>query len=246
MFSIHDRQIPGQAFFTYRRSLARGSRSRTARAIATRTGRPENPGAQPKAIHSGEYAGEFELLGLRPALRNVQIERGAGILRKQGPGFRLCAHRIGDRQVIQEGFVGPLARLVSHGGIGQVRRRAEAGRCGRVAEMIEDLPDDRRARADCDDFHRPTALRTEQRIDLVDLPNQARPRSVDLQGCSRAFSGYRFRPFGFAEETVLPAVTPCPIGVPTVEERGLLVGVRDVGTHLIQEVQGIEHPEVRR
>lgn len=137
MFSIHDRQIPGQAFFTYRRSLARGSRSRTARAIATRTGRPENPGAQPKAIHSGEYAGEFELLGLRPALRNVQIERGAGILRKQGPGFRLCAHRIGDRQVIQEGFVGPLARLVSRWALGPIGGRPEAGRDGGEAQKIE-------------------------------------------------------------------------------------------------------------
>jgi hypothetical protein len=27
--------------------------------------------------------------------------------------------------------------------------------------------------------------------------------------------------------------------------RGLLVGVRDVGAHLGQEVQGIEYPEVR-
>jgi len=31
------------------------------------------------------------------------------------------------------------------------------------------------------------------------------------------------------------AVAPCPIGVPAVKERGLLVRFRDVGTHLAQD-----------
>ena len=44
---------------------------------------------------------------------------------------------------------------------------------------------------------------------------------------------------------MLLAVASRAIGVPAIEERGLLVGVRDVGIHLGQEVQGIEHPEVR-
>jgi hypothetical protein len=69
-----------------------------------------------------------------------------GDARRDGRVHRpwLCEHWIADGEVIEEGFVGPLARLVGRGGIGRVSRRGEAGRCGREAEMIEDLPDDRR------------------------------------------------------------------------------------------------------
>ncbi len=42
---------------------------------------------------------------------------------------------------VKERFVGPLARLMSGQGIGRIRWRAKAGRCGGEAQVIEDLPD---------------------------------------------------------------------------------------------------------
>ena len=47
--------------------------------------------------------------------------------------------------------------------------------------MGEDLPDDRRAFDNGNDLHCPAAARIEQRIDLVHLPNEPRPRSAHLQ-----------------------------------------------------------------
>ena len=41
-------------------------------------------------------------------------------MEQTGPRPQLCEHRIGDGQVVKEGFVGPLARLVSGQGIGSV------------------------------------------------------------------------------------------------------------------------------
>ncbi len=79
---------------------------------------------------------------------------------------------MGDGEVIKERFVRPFP--------GRVWWRAKAGRCGRKAQVIEDLPDDRWALNHGDHLHRAPATRTEQRIDLVDLTNQARPRSADL------------------------------------------------------------------
>ncbi len=93
------------------------------------------------------------------------------------------AGRIGDGQVMQSGFAasaaervgGPLARRVPRGGIGRVRRRAEAWRGGREAEIIEELPDDRRALNHDDHLHRAPAVGTEERIRLVDLAEEAGP-----------------------------------------------------------------------
>jgi hypothetical protein len=65
---------------------------------------------------------------------------------------------------------------------------------------------------------------------------EAGPRAADLLGCSSRFIGDRRRPFGFPEQAVPPAVPPGPIGVPAVEERGLLVRIGDLGAHLGQEV----------
>jgi len=111
--------------------------------------------------------------------------------------------------------------------------------------MIENLPDDRGALDHGDDLHRPAAPRTEQRINLVDLTDQTRPRATDFQRRPRLPIGSWFLHAGLLEEAVSLAIPPGPVGVPAIEERGLLVGVRDVGAHLGQEVQGIEHPKVR-
>jgi hypothetical protein len=89
--------------------------------------------------------------------------------------------------------------------------------------VLEDLPDDRRTPV-CrvgtgrlnhgNDFHGSAAMGTEQRIDLVDLTNQARPsrlsstqaRSADLQGRPGNRAGDWVRRFGFREEPVPLAV----------------------------------------
>jgi hypothetical protein len=52
------------------------------------------------------------------------------------------------------------------------------------------------------------------------------------------------RRFGFREEAGLLAVASRPIGVPSIEERRLLVRIGDVGAHLGKKIQRIEHPEV--
>jgi hypothetical protein len=110
-------------------------------------------------------------------------------VRDEAPRPPLRDQRIGDGKVVKERFVGLLARLVSGQVIGRVGWRAGAGRCGGEAQVGEDLPDDRRTLDDGDDFHRPAALGTEQRIDLVDLADQARPRSAHLQGSPIALIG---------------------------------------------------------
>jgi hypothetical protein len=56
-------------------------------------------------------------------------------------------------------------------------------------------------------------------------------------------SGGCVRPAGVAEESVLLPIASRPMGVPAIEDRRLLVRVRDVGAHLGEEVQGIEHAE---
>lgn len=48
--------------------------------------------------------------------------------------------------------------------------------------MGEDLPDDRRPLDHGEDFQTPAILGKEQRIDLIDLADQARLRSTNLQG----------------------------------------------------------------
>ena len=161
-----------------------------------------------------------------------------GKIRRDRPAHRprLEDKGIREEEVVKEGFVGPLARLLSGQGIWWVGWRAELASCGGEAQVIEDLPDDGRALDHGDHLHRAPAMRTEERIDLVDVTNQARPRAADLQGCSSGFIGDRFCPFGLPEQAVPPAVTACPpvcvhrtgrIGVPAIEERGLLVGIRD-------------------
>ena len=55
----------------------------------------ENPGVQPRTVRHGECGGEFELLAQRPASREVRIERGARIIRKQRPGLLPKATKTG-------------------------------------------------------------------------------------------------------------------------------------------------------
>ena len=52
-------------------------------------------------------------------------------------------HRIEDREVVNERFVGPFAGRVSRQAIGLVGGRAEAGGCGGEAQVGKDLPEDR-------------------------------------------------------------------------------------------------------
>jgi len=54
----------------------------------------------------------------------------------RAPAFRQ-AIRMGDGKVLEEGFLGRLARLVSRGDIGRASRRAKVGCCGGEVEMIE-------------------------------------------------------------------------------------------------------------
>jgi hypothetical protein len=52
------------------------------------------------------------------------------------------------------------------------------------------------------------------------------------------------RRLGVPEEPVLLTIPTRAIGVPAVEEGGLLVRIGDAGAHPGEEVQGIEDPEV--
>jgi hypothetical protein len=96
--------------------------------------------------------------------------------------------------------------------------------------VLEDLLDDRRAVDQGDDFHSPAAMGTEQRIDLVDLTNQARPRSEDLQARPMVRARDWVRRFGIREQPVLLAVALRAIGVPLLEKCWGLTGLSDVGT----------------
>jgi len=90
---------------------------------------------------------------------------GEGDATQGKPAPRPRLEKKGIRQeVVKDRFVGPLARLLSGQGIGRVGWRAEMRRCGGETQVIEDLPDDRWALNHGDDFHRPAALGTEQRI----------------------------------------------------------------------------------
>jgi len=106
--------------------------------------------------------------------------------------------------------------------------------------MIEDLPDDRRPLDPGDHLHRAAAARTQEGIDLVHLPDEAGPGAADLTGRPIVRAGDWVRRLGFREEPVPLAVAPHPIGVPAIEEHGLLVRIRDVGTHLGEEVPYVE------
>jgi hypothetical protein len=93
--------------------------------------------------------------------------------------------------------------------------------------------------------HCAPAAGAEERIHLIDLADEASPGAADLQGCPMVRAREWVRRSGFREEPVLPAVAPRPVRVPAIEERGLLVDIGDLGGHLRQEVQRVEHPEVR-
>ncbi len=124
----------------------------------------------------------------RPARAVKRQTAGAALARggagQASPGaFRSRHHRIGDGEVIEAGFVGPVAGgviRVTPGGIGG---RPEAEGYGGEPQMVQDLPDNRGALDDGDDLHRAPAARTDQRIHLVDLADQARPGPPSLQRC---------------------------------------------------------------
>ena len=132
------------------------------------------------------------------------------------PRPRLSEHRIRDGEVVKERFVGPLSRLVSRLAPG---RPTEARRSGGEAKMVEDLPDHRRPLDHGEDLHRSPAARTDQRIHLVDLADQAGPGSPGLQRRPSAPLGGGGGQVHVPEEPVLLAVAPRPIRVPTVDCR---------------------------
>jgi len=70
------------------------------------------------------------------------------------------------------------------------------------AQMFEDIPDDQWVFDAADDPHGPLTL-TDQRIDLVDLPYQARPAPPE-----RLFVSQRFEDAGNA--VVAPVLQPFP------------------------------------
>ncbi len=150
---------------------------------------------------------------------------------------RLRHHRIGEREVVKDGFIRPLTRRVRRQAPGQLGRRPEFRGDGGEPQMLQDLSNDCRAFDHGDDLHGPAAARTDQRVHVIDLADQAGPGSANLQGRSSAFGANRFRPFGFPPQAVALAIAPRPIGVPAIEEGGLLVGVGDVGAMLDQEAR---------
>lgn len=111
--------------------------------------------------------------------------------------------------------------------------------------MIEDRPADRRPLGHGDPPHRGLAAGAEGRVHLIDLADEASPGAADRQGRPLVRARDWVRRFGFREQAVPPAVAPRPVRVPAIEERGLLVDIGDLGGHLRQEVQRVEHAEVR-
>jgi hypothetical protein len=94
----------------------------------------------------------------------------AGLGRTGPRACRSLHHRISDGKGIEERFVGPLARAVSHLPSGRIRWRAEArGHAGK-AQMVQDPPDNCGALDDGDDPHGLTAARMLSRVEEEDLP----------------------------------------------------------------------------
>ncbi len=83
-----------------------------------------------------------------------------------------------------------------------------------------DLPDHRGALDDGDDLHRAPAARADQRIHLVDLADQARPRSPSYQWRLRVPFGGWLRRGSRPEEPVPLPIAPRPIGRPARMRRG--------------------------
>ena len=79
--------------------------------------------------------------------------------------------------------------------------------------MVEDLPDGCRAFDHGNDLHGPAAARTEQRIRLVDLADQAHPGSPGFQGRPSVPFGGWLRRGSRPEEPVPLPIAPRPIGV---------------------------------
>ena len=67
--------------------------------------------------------------------------RGPRLGQTRPSALRLCGRRIGDREVVQERFVGPLTGVVTRQAVGLVGGRTEARRSGGEAQVLEDLPD---------------------------------------------------------------------------------------------------------
>ena len=105
---------------------------------------------------------------------------GSPVGTDEAPRPPLHDQGIGDGKVVKERFVGPLAGRVGRQAIGRVGWRAEAWRYGGESEMIEDLPDARRPLDHGDHLHRGPAARTQERIDLVHLPDEACPGAADV------------------------------------------------------------------
>jgi hypothetical protein len=142
-----------------------------------------------------------------------------------------------------ERFVRPVARLVTRQAIGRVGWRSEAGRSGGEAQVLEDLADHGGLFDHGDDPHGPSTPRTDQRIHLVDLADQAGPGPADFQRRSPLHHGGPH--LGVPQEALLLPIAAGSIRIPSVRECGLLVGIGDVSGYFGEEVQGIEHPEVR-
>ena len=131
---------------------------------------------------------------------------------------------------------------------------------GREGQVVEDLPNHLRALNHGEDRHRSTAARTAQRVHLVHLADQAGPSRLrasrepqpnastqagpaDFQRRSPLHHGGPH--LGVPQEALLLPIAAGSIRIPSVRECGLLVGIGDVSGYFDEEVQGIEHPEVR-
>ncbi len=147
------------------------------------------------------------------------LGRPGGRPGQSGPRALRSRHPlVNDGEVVTARFVRPRAGWGSRHAIRLAGGRSEAGPDGWQAKASENPLDDRRPLDHGEDLHRAPAARTDQRIHLVDLANQPRPRSADLQGCPIVPGGDWARCLGFREELVALAVASRPIGVPAIEE----------------------------
>ncbi len=107
------------------------------------TDRPEDGRTEGRTRAESATAGR-----LPPASWGGQAEDGGaapaqGGARQASPeAVRSRQHRIGDGEIVQDGFVRPLARLVRRQALTWIRWRPKARRASGKAQMVEDLPHD--------------------------------------------------------------------------------------------------------
>jgi len=105
------------------------------------------------------------------------------------------------------------------------------------AEVVEDLPDRELIGEEGCHLHRPAAASADERIDLVDLGDEAGPGG---RTTSAGWLGGALQHLG----RVPPTCAPGSVGVLPIEDGAVLSGVGDVVAHAGQPLERVEGPEV--